>query len=381
MIGGFCLETKGDDFIKTPVSWVGNKTSILPIVLAAFPLTYERYIEPFGGSGAVLLGKEKPDKFEVYNDYNQDLVNLFLCMRDRPMALIDELGFMNLNSRAEFKLMTAFLDKKPTPKLFLEEEIALTTDKSKDKDFVKDYVSCFKKDYSNADVVNAVNKKFGKEVELEYINKMVKSASGSKISLNGYYDPKVKNNLDLAEWCKNANKNGWGYVYGAYGQICTTAFLDQQAASWPGANEAGGPMRTVGEKWLGKRVTDCIGLIKSYAWYNPNDGSIKPGANGFTDCSADSIWGMVSESGDISSIPEVPGLAVWQSGHIGVYIGNGEVVEAMGTAYGVVKTKVAGRGWSKWLKIPNIQYVKKQDATQKPKKESDKIKKKKTKKE
>ena len=112
--------------IKTPVSWVGNKTSILPIVYAAFPNKYERYIEPFGGSGAVLLGKEKPDKFEVYNDYNQDLVNLFLCMRDRPMALINELGFMNLNSRAEFKLMTAFLEKKPTPKLSLEEEIALT---------------------------------------------------------------------------------------------------------------------------------------------------------------------------------------------------------------------------------------------------------------
>ena len=87
--------------IKTPVSWVGNKTSILPIVYAAFPNKYERYIEPFGGSGAVLLGKEKPDKFEVYNDYNQDLVNLFLCMRDRPMALINELGFLNLNSRAE----------------------------------------------------------------------------------------------------------------------------------------------------------------------------------------------------------------------------------------------------------------------------------------
>ena len=48
-------------------------------------------------------------------------------------------------------------------------------------------------------------------------------------------------------------------------------------------------------------------------------------------------------------------------GHIGVYVGKGEVIEAMGTAYGVVKTKVAGRGWSKWLRIPHIQYVKKQD--------------------
>ena len=48
---------------------MGNKTSILHILYALFPLNYERYIEPFGGSGAVLLGKKKPDKFEVYNDY------------------------------------------------------------------------------------------------------------------------------------------------------------------------------------------------------------------------------------------------------------------------------------------------------------------------
>ena len=49
--------------IKTPVSWMGNKTSILHILHALFPLNYERYIEPFGGSGAVLLGKKKPDEY------------------------------------------------------------------------------------------------------------------------------------------------------------------------------------------------------------------------------------------------------------------------------------------------------------------------------
>lgn len=77
--------------IKSPVSWVGNKTSILHILYALFPVSYERYIEPFGGSGAVLLGKAGPDKFEVYNDYNGNLVNLFRCMRDRPLSFIREL--------------------------------------------------------------------------------------------------------------------------------------------------------------------------------------------------------------------------------------------------------------------------------------------------
>ena len=87
---------------------MGNKTSILHILYALFPLNYERYIEPFGGSGAVLLGKKKPDKFEVYNDYNHNLVNLFRCMRDRPMAFIKELGFYPLNSRDDFNAIRDF---------------------------------------------------------------------------------------------------------------------------------------------------------------------------------------------------------------------------------------------------------------------------------
>lgn len=97
--------------MKSPISWVGNKSSILKILYALFPLDYERYIEPFGGSGAVLLGKDKPDKFEVFNDFNGNLVNLYRCMRDRPMAFIKELGFLNLNSREDFNLMKRFLRK------------------------------------------------------------------------------------------------------------------------------------------------------------------------------------------------------------------------------------------------------------------------------
>lgn len=73
---------------------------------------------------------------------------------------------------------------------------------------------------------------------------------------------------------------------------------------------------------------------------------------------ADGMYQAAKEKGGISSIPEIPGLAVWHSGHIGVYIGNGEVIEAMGTKYGVVRTKLAFRGWTHWLKIPYIDYEK-----------------------
>ena len=68
------------------------------------------------------------------------------------------------------------------------------------------------------------------------------------------------------------------------------------------------------------------------------------------------MYHAASVSGTIDTIPETPGLAVWHDGHIGVYIGGGEVVEAMGTRYGVVKTKLEGARWTHWLKIPYISY-------------------------
>ena len=53
---------------------------------------------------------------------------------------------------------------------------------------------------------------------------------------------------------------------------------------------------------------------------------------------------------------DMPVVPDGETGHIGVYIGNGEVVEAMGTRYGVVKTKLEGARWTHWLKIPYISY-------------------------
>lgn len=112
--------------MKSPISWVGNKSSILKILYALFPAEYERYIEPFGGSGAVLLGKKQPDRFEVFNDFNGNLVNLYRCMRDRPLAFIRELGFLTLNAREDFHELRKFLQKEESESAFADEERGLT---------------------------------------------------------------------------------------------------------------------------------------------------------------------------------------------------------------------------------------------------------------
>ena len=59
----------------------------------------------------------------------------------------------------------------------------------------------------------------------------------------------------------------------------------------------------------------------------------------------------------MESIPEIPGLMLWKKGHVGIYIGNGYAIEAMGTKKGVVKTKISDRGWQAWCKLPYIEYL------------------------
>ena len=74
---------------------------MLPIIYAVFPREYNRFIEVFGGSGAVLLGQKKVD-FEVYNDVDGELVNCFRVIRNRPAEFLLDLGMLPLNSREEF---------------------------------------------------------------------------------------------------------------------------------------------------------------------------------------------------------------------------------------------------------------------------------------
>jgi hypothetical protein len=76
--------------------------------------------------------------------------------------------------------------------------------------------------------------------------------------------------------------------------------------------------------------------------------------------SANGTFSVAKEKGPIKTIPEIPGVCVWRNGHIGVYIGNGQVIEAKGTKYGVVQTPLTGPGsnnWTHWLKHPQIEYI------------------------
>src|SRR6185437_8458697 len=63
-------------------------------------VSHHVYIEPFGGSAAVLLNKE-PSATEIYNDVYGDVCNFFRSLRDKPQELISAIE-LTPYSREEF---------------------------------------------------------------------------------------------------------------------------------------------------------------------------------------------------------------------------------------------------------------------------------------
>ena len=82
------------------MSWVGGKKALREAITMRLPSDCDRYVEVFGGGGWVLFYKS-PSKFEVYNDFNPNLANLYRCVRDYPEELCKELTY-TLNSRTDF---------------------------------------------------------------------------------------------------------------------------------------------------------------------------------------------------------------------------------------------------------------------------------------
>ncbi len=94
------------------MSWIGGKKALRDEIISRFPTDYKRYIEVFGGGGWVLFHKAPGNDFEVYNDRNPNLVNLYRCVRDHSDELTAELTYA-LNSRTDFDYIRKTL-KTPT---------------------------------------------------------------------------------------------------------------------------------------------------------------------------------------------------------------------------------------------------------------------------
>ena len=141
---------------------------------------------------------------------------------------------------------------------------------------------------------------------------------------------------------------GRPYWYGTFGQAASKELYEQKKRQYP-------KQYTWDYDGITAKVHDCVGLTKGYLWGNgPED--TNPVYNREKDMSANMLRDACKIKGPISTMPEVPGVLVFYNYHMGVYVGNGEVVEARGRKYGVVKTKLANRPWTSWGYHPDIVY-------------------------
>ena len=175
--------------------------------------------------------------------------------------------------------------------------------------------------------------------------------------------------VDIADNYKTA------YMLGPWGWPATSKMI--QRATTQGSNAK------TNRQWLPQAnaikdkgfLFDCVGLIKGILWGWDGDlsrtyGGAGYACNGVPDYDAKKMIDSCREvSTDFSTI--VPGEAVWMDGHIGVYVGEGLVVEATPKWWGGVLTSTCGnvaaskalpgtagaRTWTKHGKLPWVDYA------------------------
>ena len=113
----------------------------------------------------------------------------------------------------------------------------------------------------------------------------------------------------LAAYAMTAYNEGWRYVWGgaSYGAV------------------------------------DCSGLIYSYV-------------GGGARVTEDMLYSS-PESGYVANgVPDIPGLALWQPGHVGVYVGGGMAVDARDEISNVCYSAVSSKSWVMWFKVAGVDY-------------------------
>ncbi|MCR5847720.1 MAG: C40 family peptidase [Lachnospiraceae bacterium] len=113
---------------------------------------------------------------------------------------------------------------------------------------------------------------------------------------------------ELVEWAFRAYNEEWGYTTGG----CEEFFVD------------------------------CSGLIKSCV--------------GVCARGTEELLAEAPERGEISTMPDIPGLGVYYEGHVGIYVGNGKVIDARNEASGVGYDAVDYEAWTDWFEIKGVDY-------------------------
>ena len=100
---------------KPFLKWVGGKQQLLLQFERLFPKSFGRYVEPFAGGGAVFFHlsnmQRLPDRSFLF-DHNEELINVYLVVRDQLDTLIKKLEKHQKNHCKEYFYEIRELDRK-----------------------------------------------------------------------------------------------------------------------------------------------------------------------------------------------------------------------------------------------------------------------------
>lgn len=118
--------------------------------------------------------------------------------------------------------------------------------------------------------------------------------------------------IGLCAYALNAYNEGWPYVWGgcSYGAV------------------------------------DCSGLIKSYNGV----GGVRTDMLSSSQ-SAGLDWGYVS-----NGVPNIHGLGLHKPGHVGIYVGSDNAIDARGTNWGIIYGSLSSVSWVEWYKLVGVSY-------------------------
>ncbi|MCD8144999.1 MAG: hypothetical protein LUD79_06655 [Oscillospiraceae bacterium] len=144
---------------------------------------------------------------------------------------------------------------------------------------------------------------------------------------------------------------GLPYWYGTYGQTASESLYTAKKKQYPSYYTA-----SDFASQYGKRVHDCVGLIKGYLWSDSATGT--PTYNSAQDKSARGMYAAATTKGKIATFPGTAGLLLFKGSstgaitHVGIYGGDGYVYEAKGHAYGTLRTVYKASDWPYWAQCP-----------------------------
>lgn len=177
---------------------------------------------------------------------------------------------------------------------------------------------------------------------------------------------------DLIAKFQYALDNKWGYILNTWHTKWTQACQNEKVnymknkygANWK--NDASAQKDNsytaalYGDRWIGHYVTDCSGLF--YWAFKELGGYMYHGSN--------TMWNKYCTSkGKLSGGKRTdgkelkPGTAVFvlkngsDRSHVGLYVGNGKVIEASGTQTGVITTEITNKKWAEWGELKGTEFT------------------------